>query len=404
MASARCDECTEAAKAVWACDTCSCHFCDDCHAHHKRSKKSSQHSTRPLSTTPAERSTSLPSAPSPEVNPGAKAAMPSQALYALGPGGDQMALDMSAAADGSKDDSPGKMKTKAFLWVVQLMRAPRPGEQPLKAETPKKSSMLAKVMGSGKKGQALAAATEEQPGWLGVDMKNRTDGHIVITGINPQGPAADKMCILPGDILISVGGTQVRNMSPQDLANLTRGAAGTMIEIVLGLQFVPGESYIGYHYLAQGEKVLVDRVQRSAEGLPPKKHEKKDDGECKAVEISMGNKAQVSDFDLSAMSKCFIVDLNTNAGSNVKPPLKTPPAPSGSPTKFSSLSPTMVKYNGGGQVRCDAPSDNSLSGDSDTDTPRSMQSLSDRNLTPIQVKHLKDAQDYVNRNSPIAMA
>ena len=390
----RCDECEEASAAAWTCRECSCNLCDDCHGHHKRSKRTCQHTTGPIAQPGAGWS---PEDVAPAAAPDAPPDAP-PALIALGPYGTKLHLEMGEASL----TPDGKKMRKAMLWRVRLTRARAPWLPP-ESPQPKSKSTFSKTMGSFKKAGSfkLLGGKKEEPalevaGWLGIDMKNRADGHIVITGVNPKSPAAGAICILPGDLLVAVGQTTVRNLTPEGLAELARGPAGSEVELILGVQTIPGESFVSAHRLATGETVQVERVQRHAEG-------KEDKAKCKAVEISVENRpAQLTEVDMACMGTqsfdLLSLTKTINPSGSPQKIFTTPTAtPEGSPTKqFACLSPQVVSS----QQRA-SPASASSTPRSDTE---STTSLGDRNLTPVQVRSLREARDFIERNSPIAMA
>ena len=396
---ARCDECEDALEAAWTCRECNIGLCGECHAHHKRSKRTSHHTTAPVAVPSAgvgAEGAATPLAAEPaSPQPGAP-----PALVALGPYGNKLHIEIGEASE----TPDGQKERRAMLWRVRLTRARAPWLPP-ESPQPKPKSTFSKAMGSvkkaalGKKEKSKQETASEEPGWLGLDMKNRADGHIIITGINPHGAVAGGICVLPGDMLIAVGETKVRNIAPENLAQLSRGPAGSTIDLVLGLQTIPGDSFVAAHRLATGERVPVQRVHRHAEGKEAEKPQK----ECKAVEISLGNRpAQLTEVDLASMGTQSINLLNLTKTINpaASPPknFTTPTAtPNASPTKqFAQLSPSVVAtQHAAGSVSANS-------------TPRSdtesTASYGDRNLTPVQVKSLRDAREFVERNSPIAMA
>ena len=199
-----CDECEDAADAVWWCRDCACHLCPDCHAHHQRSKRTSTHAAtkiaaprddgRSASAQDAAAS-SVARAPTTTSDTGEKV----PALQALGPR-DGMIIDLEPApapgeVQGVQTDSEaaqGHLTTKAYTWTIRIQRARAPW-LPVE-EGPKPRTNFAKITGIGKKQDARG--TVEEPGWLGVDMRNRSDGHIIVTGLHAQGPAAGHVSIM----------------------------------------------------------------------------------------------------------------------------------------------------------------------------------------------------------------
>ena len=143
----------------------------------------------------------------------------------------------------------------------------------------------------------------------------------------------------------------------------------------------------------------VERVHRHEEGKEIARPEK----ESKAVEISLGNRpAQLTEVDLANMGTQSLDLLSLTKTINpCATPSKnftTPTAtPESSPTKqLARLSPTVVTTQ---HVAGSASTDSTPRSDTESTT-----SFGDRNLTPVQVKTLREARDFVERNSPIAMA
>ena len=152
-----------------------------------------------------------------------------------------------------------------ILWRLKLKFAPCPWSPATSSNGSKSTDKSPKLgfsslLGFAKKGDAKGLAPVE-PGWLGLEMNFMANGQIIITSIHPESPAAGMTLIMPGDLLISVGEKMARHMNPEHLAKLTRGNVGDSIEVTLGLQFVPGKTFIPTQILATGEIVSVARVQ-----------------------------------------------------------------------------------------------------------------------------------------------
>ena len=304
--STRCEECEDSPEATWTCVECECHLCDECHTHHKRSKRTSTHITRPLEATPlaaavvkapvprdaspgpilsageasihSRASTDVQKSPVPgsgvdegrlitDSRASALSHTESEACSAISPCGQVMHIEAvgcqpleTSPNSSTSSTNNNAERTGMMLWKINLTRARAPWLQP---ETPKKKSNFAKLLSPNKSSESKA------PGWLGVDMRNRADGHIIITALNPQGPAANHAAAIKvGDVLVSVGGTPVRHMTPEQLGEVSRGYAGTAVELMLGMQVILGRAFVASHRLATGEIVPVERVLPTDHGAP----------------------------------------------------------------------------------------------------------------------------------------
>jgi len=117
---------------------------------------------------------------------------------------------------------------------------------------------------------AAGGRAEPAPGWLGFNLQNRADGQMVITTVHPESPCAGLTSVMPGDIVVSIGGTALKGISNEQLASVLRGAEGSVMELIVAVEFAPGESFPSQHVLMTGEVLRVDRVHRceSKEGAP----------------------------------------------------------------------------------------------------------------------------------------
>ena len=154
-----------------------------------------------------------------------------------------------------------------------------------------------------------------------------------------------------GDILLAINGVTVRNFTPDKLAEVAKGPAHSTVSLTLGLQNVPGYSFIGSHCLATGVVVPVERVQRAAklahgeqelavldvlkQGAGETRGGTGSDKPCKPVEISLGAGGGSAKFDLCSLN-LLDLDLNqTAAPLRAAVPLDHTPA--GSPRSAGSV-------------------------------------------------------------------
>jgi len=416
----QCEECEEGPEASWKCADCNSHFCDDCHAHHRRSKKTSSHTTVPFVSSPM----AVPPAPvcSPDCSPakaegmlgkrvqglvgidGVQVGCDAQgetscdnaphvpaldslqpALHAFGPDG--MRCSVAEARSAPLPQPGGACEVSMLVWKVRVTRGFAPVALEQMPKTPHAKGKLKALFASKKK------VTTSKEGWLGLDMCCRCDGHVVIAGLHPTGPASGRPCLMVGDILIGIGNSCVRYMNPTQLKQLTSGPPGSPVDITLGLQSIPGLSFIGFHVLEGGYTVLVERVQRHAEGIigvgPIEGG--------KAVEISVGKTAQLSAGDLAAVTKtfdlCKLGPMSVGYGA-MNSAMQTPP----SSKKNSHSPPAAASGTSNEKLTQSAIS-------SASDTPRSGNMTTPRNeslgnvhvvLTNVQLMHLQEARKFLD--------
>ena len=163
---------------------------------------------------------------------------------------------------------------------------------------------------------------------------------VRIKPVIPDGTHARQV----GDILLAINGVTVRHFTPDQLAEVAKGPAHSTVSLTLGLQNVPGCSFIGSHCLATGVVVPVERVQRAAklahgeqelalrdaleQGAGGTQGGAGSDKPCKPVEISLGGGGGSAKFDLSSLT---LLDLDLNQAAaplRVAVPLDYTPAAS----------------------------------------------------------------------------
>jgi len=307
------------------------------------------------------------------------------ALHAFGPDG--MRCSVAEARSTPLPQPGGACELSMLVWKVQVTRGVAPVALEQMPKTPQSKGKLKALFASQKK------VTKSKEGWLGLDMCCRCDGHVVIAGLNPTGPASGRPCLMVGDILIGIGNSCVRYMNPTQLKHLTSGPPGSPVDITLGLQSIPGISFIGFHVLEGGYTVLVERVQRHAEGIvgvgPIEGGE--------AVEISVGKTAQLIAGDLAAVTKTFdLCKLDPMSVGNgaMNSAMQTPP----SSKKHSDSPPGAASGTSNEKLTQSAIS-------SASDTQNSINMTTPRNeslgnihfvLTNVQLMHLQEARKFLD--------
>jgi len=141
-----------------------------------------------------------------------------------------------------------QVKKQMIVWPVELVRQHLPDWAP-------------PLVGKHENGEEKAVSPPEEDGWLGIEFQPRVDGHLVITKIVEGGPASGTKSVMVGDVIVGIRGFFARALTPMQIKELTKGYAGTKLQLTLGSEFERGKSYTTEHHLYGGGTIKVSRVK-----------------------------------------------------------------------------------------------------------------------------------------------